>query len=47
MSFPLLIDPQTQANRWIKTKEHEAGLRIAKLSQDTLVKTVEMCLRMG
>jgi hypothetical protein len=30
MSYPLLIDPQTQANRWIKQMEYDNQLKVAK-----------------
>jgi len=47
MSYPLMIDPQSQANKWIKNMELEKGLKVGKLQQDTIGKTLEMGLRMG
>ena len=30
--WPLMIDPQSQANRWIKNMERSNGLQVIKLS---------------
>lgn len=45
--WPLLIDPQTQANQWIR-KTYGEELKIVKLTDtDTYAKTVDTALRLG
>ena len=45
--WPLMIDPQTQANQWIK-KSYPDDLKIVKLSEtDTYPKVVDTALRLG
>ena len=46
-SFPLLIDPQFQANNWLKEKDRHLSLQVRKQNSDNLIKSVEMCVRMG
>ena len=38
--WPLMIDPQGQANKWIRKMEEERSLDIVKLSQSTFVRTI-------
>ncbi|KAI3384925.1 hypothetical protein SNEBB_000114 [Seison nebaliae] len=45
--WPLMIDPQDQANRWIKTKEIRNGLVVLKLSDPKLLQKLENCVRIG
>jgi dynein heavy chain len=45
--WPLMIDPQDQANRWIKQMEGEKNLKVLKLSDPTFMRTMENCVRLG
>ena len=45
--WPLMIDPQMQANRWIKTMEQQHGLRPIKLSQGNFLRILEGAIRIG
>jgi dynein heavy chain, axonemal len=45
--WPLMIDPQSQANRWIKNLEKDNKLRIIKLSQSDFLRTLESSIRVG
>ena len=45
--WPLMIDPQGQANRWIKNMEKEAGLDVVKLSEKDFLRTLENGVRFG
>lgn len=45
--WPLMIDPQEQANRWIRNKERENSLKILKLSDGAFLRTLENCVRIG
>lgn len=45
--WPLMIDPQEQANRWIRNKERENGLKVIKLSDGQFLRTLENCVRIG
>ncbi|CAK9824900.1 Dynein axonemal heavy chain 7 [Anthophora retusa] len=45
--WPLIIDPQTQANRWIKNMERENNLNIIRLSQPDYGRVVENALQFG
>jgi len=47
ISYPLMIDPQLQARKWIKKLEQENQLSIVKISSPDLGKTLERCVRMG
>ena len=47
LNRPLMIDPQGQANKWVKNMEKENGLRIAKLTQSDYVRTLENCIQFG
>ncbi|XP_037621211.1 dynein heavy chain 6, axonemal [Sebastes umbrosus] len=45
--WPLMIDPQDQANRWIRTKEAKHGLKVIKLTDPSFLRTLENAIRMG
>ncbi|XP_038615472.1 dynein heavy chain 6, axonemal [Tachyglossus aculeatus] len=45
--WPLMIDPQDQANRWIRMKETHNGLRIIKLTDSGFLRTLENAIRLG
>ncbi len=45
--WPLMIDPQTQANRWIRAKEKANRIQVIKLTESTYLRTLENCIRVG
>ncbi|CAH1647613.1 unnamed protein product [Spodoptera littoralis] len=45
--WPLTIDPQEQANRWIRNMEKENGLMITKLIDAGYLRVLENCIRLG
>jgi dynein heavy chain len=45
--WPLMIDPQEQANRWIKNKEKSSGLKIIKPTDANVLRVMENCVRLG
>ncbi|XP_074052253.1 dynein axonemal heavy chain 6 isoform X2 [Macrotis lagotis] len=45
--WPLMIDPQDQANRWIRNKESQNGLKIIKLTDSGFLRTLENSIRLG
>lgn len=45
--WPLMIDPQGQANKWIKSLEKERGLDVIRLSNSDFVRTLENAIRFG
>ncbi|CAG7837222.1 unnamed protein product [Allacma fusca] len=45
--WPLMIDPQDQANRWVKRMESEKQLKVLKLTDGTFMRTMENCVRLG
>ena len=45
--WPLFIDPQGQANKWIRNLEDKKTLKIMKFSQGNYLKILENCIRMG
>uniref|UniRef100_A0A8B9LGD7 Dynein, axonemal, heavy chain 7 n=1 Tax=Astyanax mexicanus TaxID=7994 RepID=A0A8B9LGD7_ASTMX len=45
--WPLMIDPQGQANKWVKNMEKANSLRIIKLSDSDFVRTLENCIQFG
>lgn len=44
--WPLLIDPQGQANRWIRNNNSK-NLTVTKLHDQNLLRTLENCIRVG
>uniref|UniRef100_A0A672IDC2 Dynein heavy chain 7, axonemal n=1 Tax=Salarias fasciatus TaxID=181472 RepID=A0A672IDC2_SALFA len=45
--WPLMIDPQGQANKWVKNMEKTNSLHIIKLSDADFVRTLENCIQFG
>jgi len=45
--WPLMVDPQGQANKWVKNMEKSNKLRIIKLSQSDFLRTLESSIRVG
>lgn len=45
--WPLMIDPQGQANKWIKKMEQDSGLDVIKLTNPGFVRTLENAIRFG
>ena len=45
--WPLMIDPQGQANKWIKNMEKPNNISIIKLSDSDYVRTLENCITFG
>uniref|UniRef100_A0A671WWX8 Dynein axonemal heavy chain 12 n=1 Tax=Sparus aurata TaxID=8175 RepID=A0A671WWX8_SPAAU len=44
---PLMIDPQGQANKWVKNSEKENNLSIIKLTDGDYMRTLENCIQFG
>ena len=42
-----MIDPEGQANRWIKNSEKERGLHVVRLTQSDCIRTLENCIQFG
>lgn len=42
-----MIDPQGQANKWIKNFEKENNLNVIKISDADYMRTVENCIQFG
>ena len=45
--WPLMIDPQGQANKWIKKMEEHNSLKIVKQNQGNFVRTLENAIQFG
>ncbi|XP_049536716.1 dynein axonemal heavy chain 6 [Anopheles darlingi] len=45
--WPLMIDPQEQANRWIRNMESKNELKIIKLTDSNMMRVLEICIRQG
>jgi dynein heavy chain, axonemal len=45
--WPLMIDPQKQANKWIRNKEAPRGIKVVKQSQQNFVRTIENAIQFG
>lgn len=45
--WPLMIDPQDQANNWIRKMEGRNGLKIIKLTEPNFLRTLENAIRTG
>ena len=45
--WPLMIDPQMQANKWIRNVESENGLKVCRQSQSSFVGTIENSISFG
>ncbi|XP_059054918.1 dynein axonemal heavy chain 12 [Achroia grisella] len=47
MRWSLLVDPQGQANKWIKTMEKSNDLQVLKFTDGNYMKVIETCLEYG
>ena len=45
--WPLMIDPQGQANRWVRNTEAENNLKVVKQNSSTFVRTIENAIQFG
>ena len=45
--WPLLIDPQSQANKWIKKMEKSNQLKVIKQTDKDILRILENCLQFG
>lgn len=45
--WPLMIDPQEQANRWIRQMEANNNLQVAKLTDANFMRILETAIRIG
>ena len=45
--WPLMIDPQDQANNWVRQMEGPNGLKVIKLTEPTFLRTLENAIRIG
>ncbi|XP_032050232.1 dynein heavy chain 12, axonemal [Aythya fuligula] len=45
--WPLMIDPQGQANKWIKNLEKENRLNVIKVGDTDYMRTLENCIQFG
>ncbi|KAA0178391.1 hypothetical protein FNF27_00240 [Cafeteria roenbergensis] len=45
--WPLMIDPQGQANKWIKNMQRDNSLQVIKLSEADFLRTLETGIRFG
>jgi len=45
--WPLMIDPQGQANKWVRNLESANSLKIVKQTQATFVRTIENAIQFG
>ena len=45
--WPLMIDPQGQANKWVKNMEGRRGLKVLDLQMPDLARQVENALQFG
>ncbi|XP_033628553.1 dynein heavy chain 7, axonemal-like isoform X2 [Asterias rubens] len=45
--WPLMIDPQGQANKWVKNMEKANNLHVIKLTDGDFVRTLENCIQFG
>jgi len=45
--WPLMIDPQGQANKWVKNSEKDNKLQVIKLNNPDYVRIMENCIQFG
>ncbi|XP_028848515.1 dynein heavy chain 12, axonemal isoform X2 [Denticeps clupeoides] len=45
--WPLMIDPQGQANKWVKNSEKDNNLSVIKLTDKDYMRTLENCIQFG
>lgn len=47
MRWSLFIDPQSQANKWIRNMEKEVDVKITKLTDSDYMDVLEHCIQFG
>lgn len=45
--WPLMVDPQTQANKWVKNMEAKNGLKVLSLSMPDMIRHMEIAVQFG
>jgi dynein heavy chain, axonemal len=45
--WPLMIDPQGQANKWVKNMQGQRGLKVVDLQMSNLTRQIENALQFG
>eukprot|EP01029_Cantina_marsupialis_P009144 TRINITY_DN2137_c0_g5_i1.p1 TRINITY_DN2137_c0_g5~~TRINITY_DN2137_c0_g5_i1.p1 ORF type:complete len:3984 (-),score=1416.37 TRINITY_DN2137_c0_g5_i1:203-12154(-) len=45
--WPLMVDPQEQAKKWIRNTEAKNHLQVTRLTSATMLRTLENCIRIG
>ena len=45
--WPLMVDPQGQANKWVKNSEKKNNLQVIKLTQSDYIRTLENSIQFG
>ena len=45
--WPLMIDPQMQANTWLRKKEEANNVQITTMGDTNLLRVLEKCIRLG
>lgn len=45
--WPLMIDPQNQANKWVKNMEKQNKLTVIKLTDPNYARVMETCIQLG
>ncbi|XP_063980239.1 dynein axonemal heavy chain 7-like [Diachasmimorpha longicaudata] len=45
--WPLMIDPQGQANKWVKNMEKDAGIHVIRLNQSDYTRVLENAIQFG
>lgn len=45
--WPLMIDPQGQANKWIKTMEKSNNISVVKLSNSNYMTSIRLAIEQG
>ncbi|KAJ1435246.1 dynein heavy chain, partial [Ochromonadaceae sp. CCMP2298] len=45
--WPLMIDPQGQANKWVKKMEENSSIKVVKQNQGNFVRTIENAIQFG
>ena len=45
--WPLMIDPQSQAGKWVKAMEARNNVRLIKLTDASFLRTLESAIRIG
>ena len=45
--WPLMIDPQGQANKWVKSMEKANNMAVIKLTDSDYVRSLENCITFG